>query len=92
MQLLTHRKSHVAFLLAYLQLTVAHSKGQGQGHAHFACEYLANDDRQGKYYYCPKYYVASRFRLAYFELTLTYSEGQLSRRNGVFTNILAFLS
>ena len=28
-------KSHVALRLAYLYLTVAHSKDQGQGQAHF---------------------------------------------------------
>ena len=36
---------HVALRLAYLHLTLAHSKGQGQGRAHFDCQYLANDDR-----------------------------------------------
>ena len=29
LQLPTHWKSHVAFRLAYLHLTLAHSKGQG---------------------------------------------------------------
>ena len=33
----THRKSHVAFCLPYLHLTLTHSKGRGQGHAHFDC-------------------------------------------------------
>ena len=28
-----------------MHLTLAHSNGHGQGHAHFDCEYLANDDR-----------------------------------------------
>ena len=37
-------KSHVAFRLAYLYLTVAHSKGQG--HVHYAGEYFKNGDRQ----------------------------------------------
>ena len=32
-------KSHVGFWLAYLDLTMAYSKGQGNGHAHFDCEY-----------------------------------------------------
>ena len=31
------------------------------------------------------------FRLAYFNLTLAYSQGQLVIWNGVFSNILAFL-
>ena len=44
LQLQTHRKWLVAFRLAYLHLTLAHSKCEGQGHAHFHCEYLANDD------------------------------------------------
>ena len=41
----THRKSHVTFRLAYLHFTVAHYKSQGQGHAHFECDNLANGDR-----------------------------------------------
>ena len=36
---------HVSFQLAYLHLIFAHSKDQGQGHAYFACKYLANGDR-----------------------------------------------
>ena len=34
-------KSHTAFPLAYLHLTLTHSKIQGQGRAHFDCENLA---------------------------------------------------
>ena len=34
-----------AYLLTYLHLTLAHSKGQSQGRVHFDCEYLANGDR-----------------------------------------------
>ena len=30
----------MGFLMAYLQLILAHSKGHGQGHDHFNCEYL----------------------------------------------------
>ena len=33
-------KWEVAFLLARLHLVLAHSKGQGQDHAHLECEYL----------------------------------------------------
>ena len=35
----------VFFRLEYLHLTLAHSKGQGQGHPHLSCEYLVNGDR-----------------------------------------------
>ena len=45
-----HRKLHAAFRLAYLHLTLAHSKGQGKGHAQFDCEYLAKGD--DKNYHC----------------------------------------
>ena len=34
----------MAFLLAYVHLILAHSKGQG--HTNYDCEYLTNDDRQ----------------------------------------------
>ena len=45
LQLPTHIKSYVAFQVAYLHLTFAHSIGQGHGHAHFDCEYLTNYSR-----------------------------------------------
>ena len=32
----------MAFRLAYLHLTLAYYRGQGQHHAHFDCEYLAS--------------------------------------------------
>ena len=38
---------------------------------------------EGKRYYCPNIMFYVGFRLAYLELTLTYSKGQLGRRNGV---------
>ena len=41
----THRKSYVAFRLVYAHLILTHSKGQGQGHAHFNCEYIPNGDK-----------------------------------------------
>ena len=31
--------------MMHLHLTLAHSKGQCQGHAHFDCEYKVNSDR-----------------------------------------------
>ena len=31
------------FHLGYFHLIMAHTKGQGEGHAHIDCEYLAND-------------------------------------------------
>ena len=41
----------MVFPLAHLYLTLADSKdqGQGQGHANFECEFLANAERYGKY-------------------------------------------
>ena len=45
----TNRTSQIAFRLAYLHLTLANSIGQGQGHAHFDCEYFVNNDRYGKH-------------------------------------------
>ena len=33
----------MASRLAYLYLTLVHSKSQGEGHAHFDCEYFVND-------------------------------------------------
>ena len=38
-----------AFPLAYLHFTLTRSKGHGQGHVQFHCQYLANGDRYGKH-------------------------------------------
>ena len=35
-----------------LHLILAHSKGQGRGHAYFRCDHLVNGDRYRMYYYC----------------------------------------
>ena len=45
-------KLFLGFRMAYLHLTLAHSKAEGQGHADFDNEYLGNDDREDKNYYC----------------------------------------
>ena len=39
----------MTFWLAYLYLTLAHSKGQAQGNANFDCEFILKGD---KYCYC----------------------------------------
>ena len=41
--LATNRKSHGGFQLADLQLTFAHSNGQGQGHPHMNISKLVTD-------------------------------------------------
>ena len=41
----THRKLLIGFPLVYLHLTLAHFKGQSQGHVNFDGEYLINGDR-----------------------------------------------
>ena len=41
----SNRKSCMYFRTAHLNLTLVHSKVQGQGHAHFDGEYLGNGDR-----------------------------------------------
>ena len=38
--------------MTYLYLTLTQSKGQGQGRVHCENEYLVNDDRYVKNYYC----------------------------------------
>ena len=42
----------MAFRLTYLQVIMAHSKGEGQGYAYFDCKYRANGDRLDKHCYC----------------------------------------
>ena len=45
-------KSDIGFWLAYLHLTLDHSKGQG--HMHFDCKYLINGNiKDNHYYYHP---------------------------------------
>ena len=79
--------SHMGFRLVYLDLTVAHSKGHGQGHAHFSRKYLQNGHGQGKH--LPSNMISHvGFRLVYLELTLAYFNGQLELWNGVVSNML----
>ena len=40
--------------MAYLNLTLAHSTGDGQGHAHFDSEYIGNSDIWVNNYYSHK--------------------------------------
>ena len=47
----SNSKSCVGFWLTDLHLTVAHSKGQGQGNAPFDNEYPWNGNRYGKNHY-----------------------------------------
>ena len=51
------RNSREAFRLAYLYLTLHHSKSRSQGHAHLDCEYVANGDRYCKH--CNCHYIGS---------------------------------
>ena len=62
---------------------------QGQGHEHFdykskVVTYKSNN------FIAIKYKVACGIRLAYLDLTLAYSEGQLDRMNGVSSNFFAY--
>ena len=54
----TRMKLHVTFRMAYLHLTLPHSKGQDQ--VHFNCEYVGNGDRYSKRCYCKQ--MESRIR------------------------------
>ena len=60
--------------LAYLDLTLAHSKGQGQCQAHFDCERMRNGDRSiGQTLLLPsnmKSNMHMGFRLQYLYFTL----------------------
>ena len=92
--ILTHRKLHVAFRLAFLHLTLAHSKCQGKGHAHFDCQYLANGDRYGKHCYCIKWKVACgvsiskfKFDLGLFNRSTARLERYVARYFGLFFRI-----
>ena len=80
----THRKSHVAFRLAYLHLIFAHSKGQDRGQMVTA---------RAKVILLPQILSHVSFRLANLELeiTLAYSKGQRVRRNSDSPIILVFL-
>ena len=61
------------FLLAYLDLSLAHSKGQGAGHAHFHCEFIGNCD-----ILLPSNMRSNMsFQSAYLDLTSADSNGKL---------------
>ena len=38
-------RSHIGFRVVYLYLTLLHSKGHGERHAHFDNDYIGNGDR-----------------------------------------------
>ena len=58
------------FRLTYLHLTLAFSKGEGQGHEYFDCKYLVNGDRMGNSYYCYYQIGTLLFRLEFIHLIL----------------------
>ena len=65
-------------------------KGQRQGHAYFDCEHLTTHVKANSTT-APNIMSHVGFRLAYLELNLTYSKGQLGRTNGISPDILTFL-
>ena len=77
-------KSHKGFRLAYLDLTIAHSKCKVQGHSNYDCESLKRP--QIEQTLLPSNNVECGFRLVglYLELSMTYYEV-------CFWHILAFL-
>ena len=65
----------MTFRLTYLHLTLAHSKGQSQGHAHLDGEYLANDarlDEDCNFEHLGMQHVD--FRLVYLHFILVHSK------------------
>ena len=62
--------------LAYLHLILAYFEGQGQGHAHFDCQYISNGDGYGKSYIANNIKLHMALTLAYLHLTLAHSKGR----------------
>ena len=60
----------MTFPLTCFHLILNHSKVQGQGHAHFNSQYLANGDSLGKYCYGQQI-ESLGFRLSDLNMTLT---------------------
>ena len=73
MLLPTNRKSHTAFPLTYLDMTLAHTRGQREGRAHFDSKYLAD---RTNITIADKLKVAYGLLFAYLHLTLAHSKGQ----------------
>ena len=65
----------MAFRLAYLHFTLAHSKSQGQDHPHIDCDYLANS-KQLILLLPSNMKSHISFLLAYLDLTNACSKGQ----------------
>ena len=76
LQLPTHWKSHTAFPLTYLHLTLTHSKDQGQGHTHFDYESHKRMADGTNIAIADSLEAARRLRLTYVHLTLAHSKGQ----------------
>ena len=62
--------------MAYLHLTLAHSKGEGQGHAHLDNEYLGNCDIGSELLVPSNNKSCKGFRCAYLNLNLAHSKDQ----------------
>ena len=88
MHLRTQRKLHVAFRLAYLHLTLVHSKGQGHAHFDLNISKMVTDGENITIVI--NYEVAYRISFN-TDLILAYSKGHHDRRKGVTPNILALL-
>ena len=69
---------HMTFRLAYLELTLNHSKGQGQCHAHFDYEY-AHNGYSANIPTALKFEVAHGFSTGIFRLDLSPFKGLISR-------------
>ena len=75
-------KSYVWFRFAYLQLTLALSKGHGRGHADFDRECVANSDRSDKTYYCHRIIVSTICSSHVDCKYLVNEDEETSRKNG----------
>ena len=78
-------KSHMGFRLTYLHLTLVRSKSQGEGHAHFDSEYLANSKGFDNITNTVKYGLSMYIHL---HLTLTHFNGQTKAMHISTANIL----
>ena len=67
----SNRKSYIGYRFAYLYLSLASSKCQGIGHAHFNCKHLGNGDRWSNVGYVD-------LIMAYLLLILTHSKSERS--------------
>ena len=68
-------ESHMDFPVAYLQLTLTHSKNKNQGYAHLYCKHIGNGKKREILLLLSNRKSCTIFHWAHLHLTYAHSKG-----------------